>query len=85
MMKGVWADERDIADRDTLEAMADAHGLNGADLLARSDEAQARIEQNTRQAIETQVFGSPWYRIGNDNFWGQDRLDFVDKALAAQA
>ena len=83
MMRAVWAEERDIGDDDTLVALADAAGLDGRALLADAPAHQAEIERNTQQAIDAQVFGSPWYRIGTHDFWGQDRLEFVERALAA--
>lgn len=81
IMKAVWADERNIGDPKTLAMLADEQGMDGQELLAQSASVQADIEHNTEEAIDSNVFGSPWYRIDGHNFWGQDRLDFVDKAL----
>ncbi len=82
IMRACWAEEQDIADERTLVALANAAGMDGDELQAAGDAAQPDIDRNTDAAIAAQVFGSPWYRVGNDNFWGQDRLDFVDRALA---
>jgi 2-hydroxychromene-2-carboxylate isomerase len=38
--------------------------------------------RNTAEAIELDIFGSPTYVYKNELFWGQDRLDFLDRALA---
>ena len=37
---------------------------------------------NAREAIDAQVFGVPWYVCRGEPFWGQDRLDFLGRALA---
>jgi 2-hydroxychromene-2-carboxylate isomerase len=81
LMRACWAEERDISDADTLAAIAEACGLDGGALLARSPEARAEYEANTEEAIERQVFGAPTYVYRDELFWGQDRLEFVDRAL----
>ena len=80
----VWAQERDIADAATLGALLEECELN-ADLLAKSQsaEVQNRYAQNTQAAIEAGVFGAPSYVVDGELFWGQDRLDFVERRLAA--
>lgn len=83
IMRGLWAEELDIADPATLAVIANRAGMDAEELLAEGDAVQADIDRNTDEAIETDVFGSPWYRVGTENFWGQDRLEFVDRALAA--
>jgi 2-hydroxychromene-2-carboxylate isomerase len=84
VMAAVWQQERDIADPGTLREIAAGQGLDGAALLEAADtpEVQARYDENTRHAIESGVFGVPTVMIGDELFWGQDRLDFVDEALA---
>jgi len=83
LMRACWAEERDIADPATLETIVDACGLDRA-LIAASDASgiEERRQALTRQAIERGVFGAPFYVVGDDMFWGQDRLDFVDEALS---
>ncbi len=80
----VWAQERDIADLPTLAALLAECGLD-AGLLAQSQSAemQNRYAQNTQAAIEAGVFGAPTYVVDGELFWGQDRLDFVERRLAA--
>jgi len=83
VLQAVWADERDIADPATLVAIADERGLDGRELLAAAQEpaASAGYQANTEAAIAAGVFGAPTFVIGDDLFWGQDRLDFVARAL----
>ena len=84
VLRGVWADERNIADAGDLAAMLKALGLPERRLDDAADSAvNARYEANTQRAIELQVFGSPSYVIDCELFWGQDRLDFVERRLAA--
>ncbi len=85
VLRAVWAQERDISTADTLIAIANECSLDGRTLYTSrtSAEALALYERNTQDAIELQVFGAPWYEYRGESFWGQDRLDFLDRALAA--
>jgi len=87
MMTAVWAEERDLADRPTLLAIAAEQDLDGGALLeaAASAAVQAAYHANTEAAIAAGVFGVPTFQIGDELFWGQDRLDFVAAALARPA
>lgn len=79
----VWAQERDIADAATLAELLAECGLS-ADLLAQSKSPaiQACYARNTQTAIESGVFGAPSYVVNGELFWGQDRLDFVERRLS---
>ena len=79
----IWAEEKNITDLMTLEAIASNLKLDGAKLVAalESDAVLKSFNQHTEEAIAAQVFGVPWYRIDGEDFWGQDRLDFVERAL----
>ncbi|RDK05510.1 2-hydroxychromene-2-carboxylate isomerase [Cupriavidus lacunae] len=81
----VWAQQRNIADAATLAQIADETGVDGGSLLKASEgqSVQAAYAQNTQDAISAGVFGAPWYVHDGQPFWGQDRLDFLDRALAA--
>jgi 2-hydroxychromene-2-carboxylate isomerase len=83
LMAAVWAQERDLADRPTLLAIAAEQELDGGALLAAAPSAavQAEYQANTEAAIAAGVFGVPTFQIGEELFWGQDRLDFVAAAL----
>jgi 2-hydroxychromene-2-carboxylate isomerase len=83
-LRAVWAEERNIADGSTLREMVAVRGLDAGALLAHaaSDTIAKRYELDTQEAIDRGVFGAPTYAIGNELFWGQDRLDFVERALA---
>jgi 2-hydroxychromene-2-carboxylate isomerase len=84
VMRAVWAEERNIGDADTLVAIASACGHDGKALLKSSETAsvQSEYDRFTDEAIAGNVFGSPWYVIEGEGYWGQDRLDFVERAFA---
>jgi 2-hydroxychromene-2-carboxylate isomerase len=83
VLKAVWAEERNINDADTLRTLLAECGLQPqrADEAA-APEVQATYERTTQQAIDAQVFGSPSYVVDGEIFWGQDRLDFLERRLA---
>lgn len=85
--RAVWADERNIADAATLTQMADALDMDGAALLKASEgqAVQAAYAQNTQDAISGGVFGAPWFVYDGQPYWGQDRIEFLDRALAVSA
>ncbi|WP_136419818.1 2-hydroxychromene-2-carboxylate isomerase [Herbaspirillum sp. ST 5-3] len=87
VMRAVWAEERNIADPDTLAAIAQECGHDGKSLLKSSEttSVQSEYDRFTDEAIAANVFGSPWYVVDGEGFWGQDRLDFVERAFARLA
>jgi 2-hydroxychromene-2-carboxylate isomerase len=84
IMRAIWAEERNISDPDTLVAIALECGHDGKALLKSSETTSVQTEYDrfTDEAIATNVFGSPWYVVDGESFWGQDRLDFVERAFA---
>jgi 2-hydroxychromene-2-carboxylate isomerase len=81
-LRAVWAQELNLADADTLIRIADQQQLDGSTLYQNNQQAQPVFDDYTQQAIDQQVFGAPWYVYNGQPFWGQDRLDFLDRALA---
>lgn len=84
IMRALWADDKNIADDDTLAQIANGCGFDGRMLVKSSQTAgvQEQYERNTDDAMAANVFGAPWYVVDGEAFWGQDRLDFVERALA---
>lgn len=82
--KMVWQDERNIADEATLADAVSDVGMNADALLAASSapEIATAWQANTDEALATGMFGAPWYVVDGEVFWGQDRLDFVERALS---
>ena len=84
VMRAVWVEERNIADADTLAALLAECGLDSARADdARAPAAQQAYQANTDRAIARGVFGAPTYAVDGELFWGQDRLDFLQRRLAA--
>ena len=82
VFRSVWVDELNIADADVAASLLAALGLPARRLEeSRSSAVQQRYEANTQQAIDAGVFGAPSYVIDGEIFWGQDRLDFVQRRL----
>lgn len=82
----VWAQERHIANEKVLAELLAECGLDAARLeQSYSQAVQERYEANTQQAIAAGIFGAPSYLIDGELFWGQDRLDFVERKLKALA
>jgi 2-hydroxychromene-2-carboxylate isomerase len=84
ILRAVWAEQKNIADAETLAGIAFDCDLDGKMLLKSSEttSVQAEYERYTDDALSANVFGSPWYVVGGEGFWGQDRLDFVERAFA---
>ena len=83
LLRALWLEERDIRDAAVREAVAIENGLDGPALRGAEDAAEtiAAFAQNSADAIAQGVFGSPTYLFRGEKFWGQDRLDFLDRAL----
>ena len=83
IQRGVWAEQKNIADPSVLQAMLEALGLDPKRLEASQSQAvHDRYEADSQRAIDAGVFGAPAYMIEGELFWGQDRLDFVERRLA---
>ena len=82
--QAIWAQERNMADAAELAAVLAECGLD-AQRLAQAQDAdnQALYAQHTREAVDAGVFGAPSYVVDGEIFWGQDRLDFVERRLTA--
>lgn len=78
----VWAQEKDIASADVLAQLLRECGLPAGRLdESRSSSVQQRYDANSAAAIDAGVFGAPSYVVEGEIFWGQDRLDFLQRKL----
>ena len=89
VMRAYWADGADISQPQVLQALAEGLGIDGAALLvqAQSQAVKDLLRANTDDAVKRNVFGAPTFFVGEQMFWGNDRLQlleaFVGGKLAA--
>ena len=83
LLEAHWRDDADLADRSSLAAIGQRAGIDPVPLLdaALSTEVQAIYQANTEEAIRRSVFGSPTYFVDGDMFYGQDRLEMLERSL----
>jgi len=86
ILRAVWSQEQDTGDPNVLTAIAAGLGLDGEALISQSAmaKATAQLNDDTDQALTAGVFGAPSYVYRGELYWGQDRLDFLDRALARE-
>lgn len=76
-----WAEAQDLSDPAVVERTLSAAGFDGAALCARADERRAELFARTEEAARRGVFGAPAFFVEGEHYWGQDRLDRVERAL----
>ena len=83
LLKQLWSDEKDISDEKNIELISQQFKIDFTELslLAKSEKVLKIYTDNTDEAIQKNVFGAPTYIFNNELFWGQDRLDFLERAL----
>lgn len=84
VLRAVWEEERNPADAATLAGLIKGCGLDAETVMALGAEPrwQEMRVADTQAALARGVFGAPSYVIGEEIFWGQDRLEFVERFLA---
>lgn len=77
LVKACWEDGADISDAGVLARLADGAGFDGQALLAASasPEIKGALADATARAVADGVFGVPTFRLGDELFWGGDRVD----------
>lgn len=84
-LRAVWAEERDISDDQVIREVLEAAGFDPALADKGLFIGAETYGRNLEQAVEAGAFGAPFYvvRETDQRFWGQDRLDFLDRHLAS--
>ncbi|MEQ8284823.1 2-hydroxychromene-2-carboxylate isomerase [Thalassospira sp.] len=83
LMGDIWLRERDVTDPKIIREALASSGLSTEYLEDADLPGTAKIyDDNCQSARDQNIFGVPTYFVGSEMFWGQDRLDFVDRALA---
>ena len=82
-LKYLWSLEKDISDYKVLEEICEKLNLKFDDIKnsALSDEIEAKYKENSKDAIDQNVFGAPSYVFKNEIFWGQDRIEYLEDAI----
>ena len=83
-MKSMWEDGDDLGDPAVIARMLDSNGMDGAAILARTDDQaiKDKLIANTNHAVARGAFGVPTFFVGDEMFFGKDRLAQVEAALA---
>jgi 2-hydroxychromene-2-carboxylate isomerase len=84
-LRAVWAEQRDISDDGVIREILTASGFDPALADKGLFIGAETYGRNLEQAVEAGAFGAPFYvvRESGQRFWGQDRLDFLDRHLAS--
>ena len=87
MYQAMWQSAADLGDPAVLASTLAAAGFDpdAFATLVSDPEVKARLVATTEEAVARGVFGAPTFFVGEDMFFGQDRLDFVAEALAARS
>lgn len=84
VFRAIWVEGQNMGDPDVVARVLGGQGFDVAGLLQQINDpaVKERLRQITERAIERGVFGAPTFFVGDEMFFGQDRLDFVEAALA---
>ena len=83
IMTAMWEQGSNVGDPTEVQAILDKAGLDGAALLAKANESEIKAEliANTEAAAARGAFGVPTFFVGDEMFWGKERLAQVAEAL----
>lgn len=83
VFEGMFCHPQNLGDPQVLGAVLAGAGIDAAALLAltQTPEVKDRLKANTEHAVARGAFGAPTFFVGEEMFWGQDRLHFVQEAL----
>ena len=83
LMDTVWVKEKDIGNSDVIIEVANDSGYEGDKLYELSCKAdiESKLKNNTEEAVDKNIFGVPTWIYNKELFWGQDRLDFLERAI----
>ncbi len=85
VFEATWHNGQNIGDREVLRVILEKLGLEADAVLARCAEQEIKdlLRSNTDEAVARGAFGAPTFFVGEEMFFGNDRLDFVEEALRA--
>ncbi|MEQ8459543.1 MAG: 2-hydroxychromene-2-carboxylate isomerase [Sandaracinaceae bacterium] len=86
-MDGMWVERADMSDGDELAFRVNRAGGDAGKLMRRvgEDELKQKLKDVTQEAVDRGAFGSPSFFVGERLFFGNDRLDLLERHLKPQA
>jgi 2-hydroxychromene-2-carboxylate isomerase len=83
LFRAYWVDDTDITRDEPITAAAHIAGLDPQEVLAACENPEIKdaLRKNTEEAFARGAFGAPTFFVGEELFWGNDRMDFVEDAL----
>jgi 2-hydroxychromene-2-carboxylate isomerase len=83
IFKAIWVDSKNMNDLAVVGAVLHEAGFDGAAMLALCSlqEVKDLLKTQTQAAVDRGIFGAPTFFVGDEMFWGQDRLEFVRDTL----
>ena len=83
VFRAIWVDAQNLNDPATVGGVLHKSGFDPQALLAMTQAAEVKdkLKAVTQEAIDRGIFGAPTFFVGDQMFWGQDRIDFVKEAL----
>jgi 2-hydroxychromene-2-carboxylate isomerase len=79
--RAYWVDGRSPSDETTMRDVLGAAGHDAITILGRLDSMKDELRRRTDAAIALGIFGAPAFVVDGEMYWGQDRLEFVERAL----
>jgi 2-hydroxychromene-2-carboxylate isomerase len=81
-----WAKAADLGQSEVIEVVLSEAGLDGKKILELSvgDESKVSLRTTTDEAVERGVFGAPTFFVADEMYFGNDRMDLVEEALAGR-
>lgn len=83
LMNAYWAEGQNVSELEVVSRVITAAGLDSRAIIESTDHAETKalLRANTEEAVSRGAFGAPALFIGEELFWGNDRLHFVERAL----
>ena len=85
IFSAMWVTGKNMNEPTIVAEVLDTIGIGAQEFLVAiaAQDVKDKLKSNTEEAVERGAFGAPTFFVGDEMFFGQDRLDFVEAALAA--
>ena len=81
LTRACWEEDRNIAEDDVIRDCLTRAGFDAGLAFSGMLQGAETYARNLEDAVANGVFGVPFFKLGDQGFWGQDRLDFLAEAL----